>query len=128
MSFALLVGSEAVKNQLIRHTNRLEAGGQRPAPKKIGRCKRKGENVRATAAYAIYNNGRGPALLVFTSNYDRNEFCKVVLDAGDYVRAITGNEARKIYGRCPAHDTSQATLTNNAGFTFHLLPLPALVA
>ena len=75
-------------------------------------------------AYAIYND----AILVFTSHEARNAFClrSILGLEGGKARAITGSEARKLYGRVPAHDTCRDTLTDNPLYNFHVLPIPAM--
>ena len=79
-------------------------------------------------AYAIHNSDTGPAILVFTSHESRDAYCFRSIFEGCHTRRITCREARKIYGRCPSHDTCRDTLTDNPLYNFHVLPIPAALA
>jgi hypothetical protein len=68
-------------------------------------------------AYALHNTDSGPVLMVFTSRASRDAFCFRTLFTGNRAQRITGDEARRLYGRRP---------TNDGPLFFRILPIPAM--
>ena len=68
-------------------------------------------------AYALHNTDSGPVLMVFTSRASRDAFCYRTLFTDNRAQRISGDEARRLYGRRP---------TNDGPLFFRILPLPAM--
>jgi len=65
-------------------------------------------------------------LLVFKSQEGRNAYCFRAIFEGSHAQRISGNEARKLYGRVPSHDACRANLTDDPLYNFHVLPIAVL--
>ena len=70
-------------------------------------------------AYAIQND----TLLVFPSQEARNSFCIRAIFERVNAKAISGNEARRIYGRVPSRDACRANMADDPCCNFHVLPI-----
>ena len=68
-------------------------------------------------AYALHDTDNGPVLMVFTSRASRDAFCVRTLFTNNRARRISGDEARKLYGRRPTLDSP---------LFFRILPIPAM--
>ena len=71
------------------------------------------------ASYAIRNN----EILVFASQEGRDRFCSRAIFERTSVKAISGNEARRLYGSVPSHDTCRDNFANDTRSYFHILPI-----